>query len=68
MTDFVTRGSIQSMVEGSGTTKAKDSATVTPGSGTILELFVQEGDQVTAGQQLYRMDDTTCLLYTSRCV
>ena len=46
-------------VEGSGTTKAKDSATVTPGSGTILELFVQEGDQVTAGQQLYRMDDTT---------
>ena len=59
MTHFVTRGSIQSMVEGSGTTKAKDSATVTPGSGTILELFVQEGDQVTAGQQLYRMDDTT---------
>ena len=59
MTDFVTRCSIQSMVEGSGTTKAKDSATVTPGSGTILELFVQEGDQVTAGQQLYRMDDTT---------
>ena len=59
MTDFVTRGSIQSMVEGSGTTKAKDSATVTPGSGTILELFVQEGDQATAGQQLYRMDDTT---------
>ena len=47
MTDFVTRGSIQSMVEGSGTSKAKDSATVTPGSGTILELFVQEGDQVT---------------------
>ena len=45
MTDFVTRGSIQSMVEGSGTTKAKDSATVTPGSGTILELFVQEGDR-----------------------
>ena len=59
MTDFVTRGSIQPMVEGSGTTKAKDSATVTPGSGTILELFVQEGDQVTAGQHLYRMDDTT---------
>lgn len=58
LTDFVTTGSIQSMVEGSGTTKAKDSATVTPGSGTILELFVKEGDQVTAGQQLYRMDDT----------
>ncbi|MEQ2456839.1 HlyD family efflux transporter periplasmic adaptor subunit [Flavonifractor hominis] len=58
MTDFVSVGSIQSMVEGSGTTKAKDSATITPGSGTILELYVKEGDQVTAGQQLYRMDDT----------
>ena len=51
-------GSIQVNVEGSGTTKAKDSATITPSSGTVLELFVKEGDQVTAGQQLYRMDDT----------
>ena len=58
MTTTVYRGSIQSTVEGYGLTKAKDSATITPGSGTILELFVQEGDQVTAGQQLYRMDDT----------
>ena len=58
MTDFVQRGSIQSMVEGSGMTKARNSASVTPGSGTILELYVQEGDQVEAGQQLYKMDDT----------
>ena len=58
MTTTVYRGSIQSTVEGYGLTKAKDSATITPGTGTILELFVQEGDQVTAGQQLYRMDDT----------
>ncbi len=58
MTTAVYRGSIQSTVEGYGLTKAKDSATITPGTGTILELFVQEGDQVTAGQQLYRMDDT----------
>ena len=59
MTDFVQRGSIQSMVEGSGMTKARNSASVTPGSGKILELYVQEGDQVEAGQQLYKMDDTT---------
>ena len=49
MTTTVYRGSIQSTVEGYGLTKAKDSATITPGTGTILELFVQEGDQVTAG-------------------
>ena len=59
MTDTVQLGSIQSMVEGSGMTKARNSASVTPGSGTILELYVQEGDQVTEGQQLYKMDDTT---------
>ena len=58
MTDFVQRGSIQSMVEGSGMTKARNSASVTPGTGKILELYVQEGDQVEAGQPLYKMDDT----------
>ena len=59
MTDFVSRGSIQSVVEGSGSTRAKDSATVSPtAGGTILELYVQEGQQVTEGEQLYRMDDT----------
>ena len=58
MTGTVEYGSIQSMVEGSGTTKARNSASVTPGSGTVLELYVQEGDQVEAGQQLYKMDDT----------
>ena len=55
MVEPVQLGSIQVNVEGSGTTKAKDSATITPNSGTVLELFVKEGDQVTAGQQLYRM-------------
>ena len=59
MTDFVSIGSIQSVVEGSGTTKAQNSATVTPTSGgTVLELFVQEGDQVNEGDPLYTMDDT----------
>ena len=59
MTGTVEYGSIQSMVEGSGMTKARNSASVTPGTGTILELYVHEGDQVTEGQQLYKMDDTT---------
>lgn len=58
MTDTVQLGSIQVMVEGSGMAKANKSATVTPGTGTILELYVKEGDQVTEGQPLYRMDDT----------
>ena len=49
MTDFVMRGSIQSMVQGSGLTKAKDSATMTPGTGTLLELYVSEGDHVEVG-------------------
>ena len=62
MTQPVMRSSIQSTVEGSGMTKAKDSATITPASGgTILELYVKEGDQVTEGQQLYRMDDTEAM-------
>ena len=57
--DPVTIGSIQSMVEGGGTAKAKDSATISPDSGgKVLELYINEGDTVTAGQQLYRMDDT----------
>lgn len=59
LTDFVSRSSIVSKVEGSGNTKAQNSATITPEvGGTILELFVKEGDYVTEGQQLYRMDDT----------
>lgn len=58
MTDTVQVGSIQATVEGSGMTKARNSASVTPGSGTILELYVKEGDQVEEGQQLYKMDDT----------
>ena len=59
MTGTVEYGSIQATVEGSGTTKARNSASVTPGTGTVLELYVHEGDQVTEGQQLYKMDDTT---------
>ncbi len=57
--DFVTRGSISSMVEGSGMTKAKNSATLTLASGgTVQEVFVTEGQQVTEGDPLYTVDST----------
>ena len=60
MTQEVYRGSIQSKVEGSGTARAKNSAAVTPEAGyTVLELFVQEGDDVEEGQLLYNLDDST---------
>lgn len=60
MTTVVSRGSIQSMVEGTGNARAKTSATVTPEAGyNVLELFVQEGDSVTEGQLLYNLDDST---------
>ncbi|MBQ4506978.1 MAG: HlyD family efflux transporter periplasmic adaptor subunit [Firmicutes bacterium] len=56
-TDFVSVGSITSKVEGSGLTKAKDSETLTLSTaGTVLDVFVQEGDMVTAGQQLFTID------------
>ena len=56
----VSLGSIQSKVAGSGTVRAKNSATVTPESGyTVYELLVSEGDYVEAGQLLYNLDDTS---------
>lgn len=59
MTATAYRSSISSTVEGSGSTKAKDSATITPESGAVVQdLYVKEGDFVTMGTQLYRMDDT----------
>lgn len=60
MTTAVYRGAIQSMVEGTGNARAKNAAVVTPEAGyNVLELFVQEGDDVTQGQLLYNLDDTT---------
>lgn len=59
MTMPVTLGSIQSMVEGTGNARAKNSATVTPDAGyKVLELFVKEGDAVEEGQLLYNLDDS----------
>ncbi len=60
LTDTATRSSIQSKVEGSGMTKAKDSATITLGSsGTVAEVFVSAGEMVTQGQPLYRITSPT---------
>ncbi len=57
LTDFVSIGSITSKVEGSGLTKARNSKTISvPYQGTILELLVEEGQQVYAGDLLYTVD------------
>ena len=59
LTDFVNRGSIQSMVEGYGYTNAQNSASIvlTTG-GTVEEVFVQNGDFVNEGDPLYTIDST----------
>ncbi len=62
LTDSVQRGSIQSTVTGSGLTKAMDSASITLSSGgTVLEVFVQDGDMVFTGDPLYTIDSTEAL-------
>lgn len=51
---FVSFGSIQSRVTGSGNATAKESAAITlSAGGTVQEVFVNAGDTVTAGQPLY---------------
>jgi multidrug resistance efflux pump len=62
LSDVVTRGSIQSTVTGSGVTKAKDSETITLGAGgTVLEVFVKDGDTVKIGDPLYTIDSTEAI-------
>lgn len=59
LNDPVTRGTIQSKVEGSGTTRAKDTAAITlAAGGTVMEVYVHEGDYVTAGQELYSVNSS----------
>lgn len=59
LTDFSSRGSITSMVQGSGVALPKNSASITLASaGTVEEIFVAEGDFVTAGTPLYRISST----------
>ena len=57
ITDMVSRGSITSMVEGSGAAVAKNSASITLLSGgEVLEVYVSEGDYVHEGDPLYSIE------------
>jgi len=59
MPGFVYRGSIQSMVNGSGSAKPTDSTTITlTASGTVQEVFVEEGALVNEGDPLYIIDSS----------
>lgn len=57
VTDVVQYGAITSTVEGSGLTKAKSSETITlTTAGTVLDVLVTEGQEVTAGTPLFTID------------
>ena len=57
LTATVQYGSITSTVDGSGLTKAKDSETITIATtGTVSEVFVNEGDTVEPGTPLFIID------------
>ncbi|BCK83714.1 efflux RND transporter periplasmic adaptor subunit [Pusillibacter faecalis] len=57
MTAEVQYGSITATVEGSGMTRAKNSEAITiTTAGTMSEVFVTEGQQVTAGDPLFTVD------------
>ena len=57
LTDEVQIGSITSVVEGSGTTKAKQSESITiTTAGTVMDVYVNEGDVVEAGTPLFSID------------
>jgi len=59
LTDSVYRGSITSMVEGSGAAVPKNSASITLLSdGQVLEVYVSEGDFVQKGDQLYSIESS----------
>ena len=57
---MVQYGSITSTVDGSGLTKAKDSETITIATtGTVSEVYVNEGDTVEPGTPLFVIDSDT---------
>ncbi|MBC7259253.1 MAG: efflux RND transporter periplasmic adaptor subunit [Chloroflexi bacterium] len=59
-TSLVQRGDLQAIVGTSGTVRAAQSMDLTFGvAGTVVEILVAEGDKVTAGQPLARLDTTT---------
>ena len=58
----VSQGTISSSVTGSGQVLASDQVTVTPkASGQITAVYVQDGQQVVAGQALAQIDPTLAL-------
>lgn len=57
VTDVVQYGSITSTVQGSGLTKAKNTQSIAIATvGTVQEVYVTEGQQVTAGTPLFVID------------
>ena len=57
VTDTVQYGSITSMVEGSGLTKAKNSESITLSTaGTVQEVYVTEGQMVNEGDPLFLVE------------
>lgn len=53
------RGDVVAEVMGTGTLEARISANITPKiSGRIVEVLVDQGDRVEAGQVLFRLDDS----------
>lgn len=60
VTAFVAKpGVVTAEVMGTGTLEARVSATISPKiSGRIVEMLVDQGDRVTAGQTLFRLDDS----------
>ena len=57
VTDFVQYGAITAKVEGSGLTKAKSSESISiTTAGTVLEVMVTEGQEVTVGTPLFTVD------------
>ena len=55
--DAVIRGSVSSIVEGYGMTRAKDSESISVAtSGTVVDVYVSEGEFVSAGTILYLID------------
>ncbi|MGE4484382.1 MAG: efflux RND transporter periplasmic adaptor subunit [Oscillospiraceae bacterium] len=59
MTDFAYRGSITTMIEGSGMVQPASSETIAPTQkGLVKEVFVDTGEYVEAGTLLYSVDPT----------
>lgn len=60
MSTTASTGSIQSTVSGSGRSTAKENAAITlSAKGVVQEVYVSDGEQVTAGQPLYTISSDT---------